>query len=97
MSRARTSDTPSNDALDLVGVPDWQPADALVPPVAADDAKATPAPPCEEPPCEHLADQADFLLDAEGWEKWLEIVNSPPRDLPGLRAFLTKPVHCVTE
>lgn len=50
-----------------------------------------------EPPCDDLEAQTDFVLDSEGWKAWLEILDGPPRDLPGLRAFLTEPIQCMYE
>lgn len=61
-------------------------------PDAAIDAEAA-----TEADCSLMANPEDFLLDAESWEKWVEIVNRPARDLPGLRAFLTTPIHAVAE
>lgn len=60
--------------------------------VAVGDTKAE-----AELPCDHLEIQKDFVLDSEGWEAWLEVVDSPPRDLQGLRAFLTEPIECLYE
>ena len=69
-----------------------RPAGVLVPPTAVSDTEAE-----AEPPCDHLKIQADCVLDSEGWKAWLEIVDSPPRDLQGLHAFLTKPIQCMYE
>lgn len=91
MSRAESPDVPPSGLLHLVTAPD-RPAGVLVPPMAADDAEAG-----AELPDDHLEIQTDFVLDSEGWEAWLEIVDSPPRDLPGLRAFLTEPIQCMYE
>ena len=91
MSRAQPPDVPPSGLLNLTTAPD-RPAGALVPPVAVGDTAAE-----AELPCDHLEIQTDFVLDSEGWEAWLEIVDSPPRDLHGLRAFLTEPIECMYE
>lgn len=89
MSNAQPPDVPPSGLLHLTTAPD-RPAGALVPTVAVGDTEA-------ELPCDHLEIQTDFVLDSEGWEAWLEIVDSPPRDLQGLRAFLTEPIECMYE
>ena len=89
MSRTQPPDVPPSGLLNLTTAPD-RPAGALVPPMAVGDTEA-------ELPCDHLEIQTDFVLDAEGWGAWLEIVDSPPRDLQGLCAFLTEPVECLHE
>ena len=91
MCRAQTPDLPPSGLLHSVTAPD-RPVGALTPPVAVDDAG-----PEAELPCDHLEIQTDFSLDSEGWKAWLEIIDSPPRDLPGLRAFLTEPIQCMYE
>ena len=89
MSSAQPHDAPPSDLLHLVTAPD-RPAGVLVPPAAVGDAESE-----AELPGDHLEIQTDFVLDSEGWKAWLEIIDSPPRDLPGLRAFLTEPIECV--
>ena len=91
MNRAQPHNVPSSGLLDSVTAPD-RPAGVLVPPVAAGNAEAE-----AELPCDHLEIQTDFVLDSESWKAWLEIIDSPPRDLPGLRAFLTEPIQCKHE
>lgn len=91
MSSAQPHDVPSGGLLDLVTPPE-RPASVLASPVAASDAEAE-----AELPSDHLEIQTDFSLDSEGWKAWLEIIDSPPRDLPGLRAFLTEPIQCMYE
>lgn len=38
-----------------------------------------------------LADQAEFILNAEGARAWEEIVDQPAQELPGLRSLLARP------
>jgi uncharacterized protein (DUF1778 family) len=38
-----------------------------------------------------LADWADFSLSAERWEAFCAALDAPPRDIPALRALLTRP------
>lgn len=89
MSSVQPHDAPPSDLIHFVTAPD-RPGDVLVPPAAVGDTEAE-----AEQPCDHLEIQTDFVLDSEGWKAWLEIIDSPPRDLPGLRAFLTEPIECV--
>lgn len=91
MSRAQPPDVPPSGLMHLVTAP-ARPASVLVPPAAVGDTEAE-----AELPCDHLEIETDFVLDSEGWEAWLEIIDSPPRDLQGLRAFLTEPIECLYE
>lgn len=43
------------------------------------------------------ADRTEFILDADAWEEWEVLNDRPARDLPGLRAFMRKPVPFVKE
>lgn len=38
-----------------------------------------------------LADRTTFVLDAEQWEKFIEILDRPERDNPGLARLFSKP------
>ena len=48
-------------------------------------------------PADDPADRTEFTLDADAWEEWEELNDRPARDLPGLRAFMRKPVPFVKE
>lgn len=96
MRKTGTSDTPPEKVFGLVTAPP-RPAPpravAMQPPSStADDAEAVTGPDCV------MTDRSAFFLDAEGWKKWTEIIDSPPPDdLSGLRAFLTRPAPLVAE
>ena len=91
MRKTGTSDTPPEKVLGLAMAPPRAVA-AQVPSSTADDAEAMAEPDCV------MTDRSAFFLDAEGWEKWTEIIDSPPPgDLSGLRAFLTRPAPLVAE
>jgi uncharacterized protein (DUF1778 family) len=40
---------------------------------------------------ETLADRRVFTMNAEQWEKFLEALDAPPRDLPRMRRLLNEP------
>ena len=38
-----------------------------------------------------LADRTRFVLDAEDWNRFVEILDRPPQDKPGLEKLFSKP------
>lgn len=38
-----------------------------------------------------LADRTQFVLEPERWERFVELLDRPPQDNPGLRDLLSKP------
>lgn len=91
MRNTGASDTPIENVLGLVTAPP-QAVAAQPPSLTADDAEAVVGPDCV------MADRSAFLLDAEDWKKWTEIIDGPPPDdLSSLRAFLTRPPPLVAE
>ena len=82
MERSRTSDTTSEHVLGLLTAAE---------PVGAAQAPSLVAP-ADDP-----ADRTEFTLDADAWEEWEALNDRPARDLPGLRAFMRKPVPFVKE
>jgi predicted DNA-binding antitoxin AbrB/MazE fold protein len=36
------------------------------------------------------ADQTEFTLSPEGWQRFCEALDAPPRDIPALRKLLTE-------
>jgi uncharacterized protein (DUF1778 family) len=38
-----------------------------------------------------VGDDANFLVDNERWERFLERLDAPPRDVPSLRNLLNEP------
>jgi uncharacterized protein (DUF1778 family) len=38
-----------------------------------------------------LADRTQFVLDAENWARFVEILDRPPRDKPGLETLFSRP------
>lgn len=38
-----------------------------------------------------LADRTQFLLDAEQWERFVELLDRSPRENPGLEKLFSKP------
>ena len=96
MRKTETSDTSPEKVLGLVTAPPRAaPSRAVaerVPPLTADDPEAVAGLDCV------MTDRSAFFLDAEGWKKWTEIIDSPPPDdLSGLRAFLTRLAPLVAE
>ena len=91
MRKTGTSDTPSEKMLGLATAPPRAVA-AQAPSSIADEVEAVAGSDCV------MTDRSAFLLDAEGWKKWTEIIDGPPPgDLSGLRAFLTRPAPLVAE
>ena len=82
MKRSRTPDTAPEDMHGLL---------TTAGPVGAPQAPSLVAP-TDDP-----ADRTEFTLDADAWEEWEELNDRPARDLPGLRAFMRKPVPFVKE
>jgi uncharacterized protein (DUF1778 family) len=44
-----------------------------------------------------LADRTRFVLSAEEWDRFVELLDRRPRDNPGLRKLFTKPSVFETE
>ncbi len=38
-----------------------------------------------------LADRREFVLDAEQWERFVEVLDRPPQENPGLAKLFSKP------
>ena len=38
-----------------------------------------------------LADRTHFVLDAESWERLVELLDQPPREIPGLVKLFSEP------
>lgn len=38
-----------------------------------------------------LADRTHFVLDAEQWDRFVELLDRPPQDKPGLEKLFSKP------
>jgi uncharacterized protein (DUF1778 family) len=38
-----------------------------------------------------LADRTQFVLDAENWTRFVELLDRPPRDKPGLETLFSRP------
>lgn len=38
-----------------------------------------------------LADRTQFVLDGEQWERFVELLDRPPQDKPGLEKLFSKP------
>ena len=38
-----------------------------------------------------LADRTEFVLDADRWDRFVELLDRPPQDNPGLEKLFTKP------
>ena len=38
-----------------------------------------------------VADEADLSLNNDQWRRFIEVLDSPPRDIPELRNLLTRP------
>ena len=38
-----------------------------------------------------LADRTQFVLDAERWDRFVELLDRPPQDNPGLEKLFSKP------
>jgi uncharacterized protein (DUF1778 family) len=38
-----------------------------------------------------LADRTQFVLDADQWERFVELLDRPPQDKPGLEKLFSKP------
>ena len=82
MKRSRTPDAAPEEVLGLL---------TTASPVGAVQAPSLVAP-ADDP-----ADRTEFTLDADAWEEWEALNDRPARDLPGLRAFMRKPVPFVKE
>jgi uncharacterized protein (DUF1778 family) len=38
-----------------------------------------------------LADRTQFVLEAEQWERFVELLDRPPREKPGLEKLFSRP------
>jgi uncharacterized protein (DUF1778 family) len=38
-----------------------------------------------------LADRTEFVLDSEQWSRFVELLDRPPQDKPGLERLFSKP------
>lgn len=38
-----------------------------------------------------LADRTQFVLDAERWDRFVELLDRPPQDKPGLEKLFSRP------
>jgi uncharacterized protein (DUF1778 family) len=44
-----------------------------------------------------LADRTEFVLDSEHWSRFVELLDRPPQDKPGLERLFSKPSVFTTE